>query len=128
MASFVAMLLSTTTTFVCTLAAVLTPASRPVITTRLAVVADKELADTMLSLMDKWVLDEDISKPFESDVTANACMVPIELEWLNAKVCDIEECPAGLPDAFDQVWAQVQQNGEGCVTVNALKAQIQTMV
>jgi hypothetical protein len=48
-------------------------------------------------------------------------MVPIELEWLNAKICDIEECPLDLPEAFDCAWERTLALGEGCVTVNALK-------
>ena len=79
----------------------------------------------MLTLMDKWVLDDEISKPFDTDATADACMVPIELEWLNAKVCELEECPVDLPEAFSSAWERVKYRGEGCVTVNALREEIQ---
>ena len=46
--------------------------------------------------------------------------------WLNAKVCEMEECPVGLPEAFTEAWDRVKYKGEGCVTVNALKEQIST--
>ena len=53
-------------------------AARPTASVKL--VATSDLGAMMLTLMDKWVLDDDISKPFETDETADACMVPIELE------------------------------------------------
>ena len=69
-------------------------------------------------------IDDEISKPYESDETADACMVPIELDWLNAKICELEECPVGLPESFEHAWDRVAALGEGCVTVNGLKEQI----
>ena len=53
-------------------------AARPTASVKL--VATSDLGAMMLTLMDKWVLDDEISKPFDTDVTADACMVPIELE------------------------------------------------
>lgn len=53
-------------------------AARPTASVKL--VATSDLGAMMLTLMDKWVLDDEISKPFETDETADACMVPIELE------------------------------------------------
>ena len=90
------------------------------------VIRSAALADTMLALIDKWAIEDEISTPYPDDVTADACMVPIELDWLNAKVCELDECPLDLPEAFESVWEQVQYKGEGCVTVNALKEQIST--
>jgi len=81
-------------------------------------------AATMLHLMDKWVLDEAISKPYEDDETEDACMVPIEIDWLNEKLCTLEECPITLKDDFDAVWEAVSNDGEGCVTVRRLKDRI----
>ena len=98
-------------------------AARPTAGVKLAATSD--LGAMMLTLMDKWVLDDEISKPYDSDVTADACMVPIELEWLNAKVCELEECPVDLPEAFSGAWERVKYRGEGCVTVNALRQEIQ---
>ena len=98
-------------------------AARPA--TGVKLVATSDLGTQMLGLMDKWMLDDEISKPFASDVTADACMVPIELEWLNAKVCELEECPLDLPEAFSGAWERVKYRGEGCVTVNALREEIQ---
>ena len=82
------------------------------------------LADTMLTLIDQWAIDDEISKPFAEDKTADACMVPIELEWLNAKICELTECPLDLPEAFESAWDRVKFKGEGCVTVNSLKEEI----
>ena len=51
-------------------------------------------------------------------------MVPIELSWLNEKICELEEeeCPVDLPEAFHEAWERVLHDlGEGCVTVNGLK-------
>ena len=45
--------------------------------------------------------------------------------WLNAKVCEMEECPVGLPEAFTDAWDRVKYKGEGCVTVNSLRDEIQ---
>ncbi len=45
--------------------------------------------------------------------------------WLNAKVCELEECPVDLPEAFSGAWERVKYRGEGCVTVNALREEIQ---
>ena len=72
--------------------------------------------------MTRRAIDEEISKPYESDETVDACMVPIELEWLNAKICALEECPLDLPESFQHAWDRVMDQGEGCVTVNGLKA------
>jgi len=52
-------------------------------------------------------------------------MVPIELEWLNARICELEECPLDLPEAFASAWERVKFKGEGCVTFNALKEEVQ---
>ena len=59
-------------------------AARPMANVKLVATAD--LGATMLTLMDKWVLDDEISKPFETDETADACMVPIELECARVRV------------------------------------------
>ena len=45
--------------------------------------------------------------------------------WLNAKVCEMEECPVGLPEAFSDAWERVKYRGEGCVTVNSLRQELQ---
>jgi len=83
------------------------------------------LAEQMLSLMDKWAIEDEISKPYPEDDAAEACMVPIELEWLNARICELEECPLDLPEAFASAWERVKFKGEGCVTFNALKEEVQ---
>ena len=71
----------------------------------------------MLTLIDKWAIEDEISKPYPTDDTAEACMVPIELEWLNNKVCALEDCPVDLPKTFESAWERVKFKGEGCVTV-----------
>jgi len=90
----------------------------------MATAANAVSARTMLNLIDKWALDEEISKPFDDDVTSDACMVPIQLEWLNGKICELEECPLDLELAFEAAFEAVRQMGEGCVTVNRLKAHL----
>lgn len=82
------------------------------------------LASEMLILIDKWSLDEDVSKPFKTDDVKDACLVPIELDWLNEKLCSMEECPLDLRDSLLAAWERVEVKGEGCVTVNALKEEI----
>ena len=52
-------------------------------TVGLKLIATSDLGAEMLTLMDKWVLDDEISKPYKDDVTADACMVPIELECVH---------------------------------------------
>lgn len=84
------------------------------------------LADQMLHLIGKWSLDDDVSKPFITDDVRDACLVPIELEWLNDKICLMEECPVELPEAFAAAWERVKFQGEGCVTVNGLAAEIRS--
>ena len=86
-----------------------------------------EMAETMLGLIDQWAMDDFVSKPFTEDQVSDACMVPIELEWLNAKICQLEECPLDLPEAFQSIWERVVFRSEGCVTANALKDEIRTM-
>ena len=48
-------------------------------------------------------------------------MVPIEIDWLNEKVCATEECPVTLHDDFITAFEAVASDGEGCVTVSRLK-------
>ena len=62
-------------------------AARP--TANVKLVATADLGATMLTLMDKWVLDDEISKPYETDETADACMVPIELECAMVKLVTV---------------------------------------
>jgi len=66
-------------------------AARPTASVKLFAAATSDLGATMLTLMDKWVLDDEISKPFDTDATADACMVPIELE------CVPQRAPAHSP-------------------------------
>lgn len=84
-------------------------------------------AALMLELIDKWVLEDEISKPFEGDATEDACMVPIEVSWLNEKVCSLEECPATLQEDFTATYEAVAADGEGCVTVRRLKDRLVSM-
>ena len=63
---------------------------------------------------------------FITDDVRDACLVPIELEWLNDKICLMEECPVELPEAFAAAWERVKFQGEGCVTVNGLAAEIRS--
>ena len=62
-------------------------AARP--TANVKLVATADLGAAMLTLMDKWVLDDEISKPYETDETADACMVPIELECAMVKLVTV---------------------------------------
>lgn len=66
-------------------------------------------------------IEDEISKPYPDDDTAEACMVPIEMEWLNARICELEECPLDLPEAFASVWDRVKFKGEGCVTFKCVR-------
>ena len=97
-------------------------------TSLIAAVKSAAMADKMLALIDKWTIEDDISKPYESDEAADACMVPMELKWLNDRICELEECPLDLPEAFESMWERVEFKGEGCVTVNALKEELLTLV
>lgn len=78
----------------------------------------------MLALMERWVLDEQVSTPYKADNIKDACMVPIQVDWFNEEICAIESCPAALKDDFKSVWEAVAADGEGCVTVQRLRAKI----
>ena len=77
-------------------------AARPMANVKLVATAD--LGATMLTLMDKWVLDDEISKPYETDETADACMVPIELECARVRVrVRVRSSPLTMPHLLAQV-------------------------
>lgn len=87
----------------------------------------------MLSLMNRWMLDDQINKQmtieqYTADGSKDVCTLPLGVDWFNKRIRGEYECPdklqddwVTLRDHFKAVWEAVAADGEGCVTSRRLR-------